>query len=329
MTMQRAWWRYSALVALVAVGVPEQLRKGPRTVAEIAAASGTHAPTLARLLRNIAQTGLVRGAGPATYELTPAGRALLGGVSKAGVLFNADREVYGALGELTETVRTGVAPFTPRHGSLYNYLSTKPELSAVFDALMDTQNLPLAEKVATLIAASDLPEGATLVDVGGAKGTFVAAILRANPALDGVLFDLERSAEAAQAYLEEVGVADRTQVVSGDFFKAVPAGDAYLLAHIVHNWADEQVVNILRTIRASIPADGRLLIVEAPIPDGDEPHFAKDLDIRLLTMHEGRERTVPEYEGLLGAAGFHLVSRDDLYRGENLITAVPVPPAVG
>lgn len=329
MTMQRAWWRYSALCALTAVGVPEQLRDGPRTVAELATACGAHAQTLARLLRNIAQTGLVRTVGPATYELTPQGRALLGGQPRVGLLFSADDEVYNAIGELTETVRTGVAPFTLRHGSLYSYLSNKPALSAVFDELMDMQHQPLAEKVGALLAGSDLLAGATVVDLGGAKGTFVGAILRANPALRGVLFDLERSAEAGQAYLEEVGVADRTEVVSGDFFKAVPVGDAYLLAHIVHNWNDEQVASILRTIRAFIPQDGRLLIVEAPIPVDDAPHFAKDLDVRLLTMHEGRERTVPEYEAMLAAAGFRLTSMDDLHRGESLITAVPVPPAEG
>jgi hypothetical protein len=329
MSMQRAWWRYSALCALTAVGAPEQLRDGPRTVGELAAACGAHAQTLSRLMRNIAQTGLVRTIAPQTYELTPQGRALLGGQPRVGVLFSSDDEVYNALGELTETVRTGVAPFTLRHGSLYNYLSTAPELSAVFDELMDQQHEPLAVKVGELLAASDLADGAAVVDVGGAKGTFVGAILRANPALRGILFDLERSAEGGRAYLEKVGVADRCETASGDFFKAVPVGDAYLLAHIVHNWNDEQVTSILRTIRASIPADGRLLIVEAPVPVDDAPHFAKDLDIRLLTMHEGRERTVPEYEGILAAAGFRLTSIDDLYRGETLITALPVPPAEG
>jgi hypothetical protein len=329
MGLQRAWWRFSALRALIAVGVPDQLSEGPRTVADLATACGAHAQTLSRLMRNIAQTGLLRTVGPATYELTPAGRALLHAHARVSALYSVDDEVYNGLGELTETIRTGVAPFTLRHGSMYSYLSTDPELSAVFDELMDLQHVPLAEKVAELLAGSDLPAGATVVDVGGAKGTFTGAILRANPGLHGVLFDLERSAEAGRAYLKGVGVADRSEVVSGDFFKAVPAGDAYLLAHIVHNWGDDQVVGILSTIRAGIPDDGRLLIVEAPVPVDDEPHFAKDLDIRLLTMHEGQERTVPEYESLLAAAGFRLISMDDLYRGESLITAVPVPPAEG
>jgi O-methyltransferase domain len=329
MGLQRAWWRFSALRALVAVGVPEQLVDGPRTVEDLAKACGAHAPTLSRLLRNIAQTGLLRTVAPATYELTPAGRALIVGHARVSVLFSVDDEVYNGLAELTETVRTGVAPFTLRHGSMYDYLSGVPALSAVFDQLMDLQHVPLANEVAELLAASDLPDGATVVDVGGAKGTFIGTILNANPAMRGILFDLERSATAGKAYLAEAGVADRSEVVSGDFFQAVPVGDAYLLAHIVHNWGDDQVVSILRTIRAAIPDDGRLLIVEAPLPADDAPHFAKDLDIRLLTMHEGQERTVPEYEAMLAAAGFQLTSMDDLYRGESLITAVPVPLAEG
>jgi len=326
MTMQRATWRFAALRALMAIGVPDQLRDGPRTIEELAGASGAHAPTLTRLLRNVAATGLLRTVVPAGYELTPAGRALLHGHARQSVLYSLDEEVYNSLGELPETVRAGVAPFTLRHGSMYDYLSTDPALSAVFDELMDLQHVPLAARTAELLARSaDLPAGATVVDVGGAKGTFVGAILQASPGTHGVLLDLERSAKAGRAYLAGLGVADRCEVVAGDFFKAVPAGgDAYLVAHVLHNWDDEQATAILRSIRAVIPGEGRLLIVEAPIPDDDLPHFAKDLDVRLLTMHEGQERTVPEYEAMLAAAEFRLAAVAELARGECLLTAVPV-----
>ncbi len=325
MDLQRTSWRFTALRALMSVGVPDQLADGPRTIEDLARACGAHAPTLARLLRNTAQTGLVRTAAPGTYELTAAGRALLHGQARQSLQYSVDDEVWDTLGELTVTVRTGVAPFTQRHGSLYDYLATKPALSAEFDGLMDLQHEPLASRVGQLLAASSLSPQATVVDVGGAKGTFVAAILRANPALRGILFDLERSAPLAREYLAAAGLAGRCEVVTGDFFKAVPGGgNAYLVAHIVHNWNDEQATAILRSIRAVIPDDGQLLIVEAPIPDDDRPHFAKDLDIRLLTLHEGQERTRPEYEALLAAAGFRLAGTAELSRGEQLLTAVPV-----
>jgi SAM-dependent methyltransferase len=325
MEIQRGVWRFAALRALVAVGAPEQLRDGPLTVAELADRCRAHAPTLSRLLRTIAATGLLRSAGLDKYELTGAGQALLAGRALTSVRFCVDPEVWGALGELTVTVRTGQAPFTLRHGSLYDYLSTKPDVSAVFDELMDTNHGPLAERLAK---AATFGETGTVVDVGGGRGTFLASILRAHPGLRGVLLDLERTVPAARDYLAASGVGERCEVVAGDFFTAVPAGaDVYLVAHIIHNWDDEQAAVILRAIRAVIPGHGRLLLVEAPLPDDDRPHFGKDLDIRLLTMHEGKERSLEEYSALLTAAGFRPGPVAELGRGECVITASPAPPA--
>jgi hypothetical protein len=325
MEIQRGVWRFAALRALVAVGAPEQLRDGPLTVAELAKRCGAHAPTLGRLLRTIAATGLLRSAGPDQYELTEAGQALLAGRALTSVRFSVDPEVWGALGELTETVRTGLAPFTLRHGSLYDYLSAKPDVSAVFDELMDTNHGPLATRLAEI---AGLPETGTVVDVGGGRGTFLAPILRANPGLRGILLDLERTVPAARDYLAANGVGQRCEVVAGDFFTAVPAGaDVYLVAHVVHNWDDDQAAVILRAIRAVIPDHGRLLLVEAPVPDDDRPHFGKDLDIRLLTMHEGKERSLAEYSALLAGAGFRPGPVAGLDRGECVITASPVSPA--
>jgi hypothetical protein len=327
MEIQRGVWRFAALRALVAVGGPEQLRDGPLTVAELAKRCDAHAPTLGRLLRTIAATGLLRSAGPDEYELTEAGQALLTGRALTSVRFSVDPEVWGALGELTETVRTGLAPFTLRNGSLYDYLSTKPDVSAVFDELMDTNHGPLAVRLAEVAA---FPGTGTVIDVGGGRGTFLAAVLRAHPGLDGILLDLERTVPAARDYLAAAGVGSRCQVVAGDFFTAVPAGgDAYLVAHVIHNWDDEQAAAILRAIHAVMPGHGRLLVVEAPVPDDDHPHFGKDLDIRLLTMHEGKERSHAEYAALLAGTGFRPGQVIELGRGECVITASPASPAEG
>lgn len=326
MDLERAWWRFAALRALMAVGCPEQLADGPCTVEALAQGCGAHAPTLARLLRCVAVTGLFRTVAPGTYELTPKGRALLHGFGRQVVAFSTDDVIYGSLGDLTETVRTGVAPFGQRYGTLYDYLTTKPELSAEFDTLMDMQKIPLAARVGELLAEPGrLPAAATVVDLGGAKGTLIAAILRANPGLRGILFDLDRANASGKAHLAAVGMADRCEVVAGDFFKAVPAGgDAYLVSHILHNWDDDQSVIILRNIRAVVPDDGKLLVVEVPVPDDDQPSFVKDLDIRMLSMLEGQERTLPEYEALFAAAGFRLADVTQFNRDECLLTAVPV-----
>jgi hypothetical protein len=321
MAMERAAWRYTALRALVSVGCPEQLRDGPLSIAELAERCGAHPLTLHRLLRSAAQTGLVRSVPPDAYELTAAGLALLEGRSALTLRYNADPEIWGGFGELTETVRTGQAPFLARNGNVYAYLADKPALSAVFDQLMEANLEPLA---ASLAKAGDFPGTGTVVDVGGGKGTFLAAILQANPEMRGVLLDLERVIPTAREYLAASGVGERCEFVAGDFFATVPAGaDVYFVAHVIHNWDDDRALALLRKIRAAIPAHGRLLILEQPLPDDDRPHLGKDLDIRMLTLQYGRERSYAEYSALLAAGGFAPGEVTQLHRDECLITASP------
>jgi hypothetical protein len=318
--MYRTVLRYGAIRALVSVGCPEQLRDGPLTVTELASRCEAHAPTLGRLLRTVASTGLMRTVAPGTYELTEAGAALLDGTELRRVRWSVVPEVWNSIGELTETVRSGESPFVRRHGNTYNYLSARPEASAVFDALMAANHAPVA---ARLVTSDALPTTGTVVDVGGGKGTFLSAILNARPALRGILLDLQRTVPAAREYLAATGVAQRCEVVAGDFFKAVPPeADAYLLASVIHNWDDDDAVDILRTVRTAMRDRGRLLLVEVVLPDDDRPHPGKELDIRMLTMHEGKERSQSEYSELLGSAGFRLDRVTELVR-LSLIVASP------
>lgn len=324
--MHRALLRYGAIAALVAVGVPEQLRDGPLAVDDLASRCGAHAPTLARLLRTTASTGLLRTVGPGTYGLTEAGRALLDGAELGRIRWHTDPEVWNSVGELTETVRTGRAPFLDRHGSAFNYLSTRPAASAVFDALM----VSLYGGIAARLAEADVfPEAGTVVDIGGGKGACLAEILRARPGLRGVVLELKRAVDPAREYLTGQGLADRAEVVAGDFFEAVPSGaEVYVLAHVIHNWSDGECADILRVVRAAMPERGRLLIVEKLVPAGDRPHFVKELDIRMLAMLEGKERSEPEFAALFASAGFRLDRVADLgLGGEYVIIASPVPAA--
>ena len=324
--MHRTVLRFSAIRALVAIGVPEQLREGPRSAADLADRCQADASALTRLLRTTASTGLMRTVAPGTYELTGAGQALLDGTELLRTRHSGNPEMWASLGELTETARTGRAPFLDRFGSTYNYLSTRPAGSAVFDALMTS----LYESVAiSLTQASVLPETGTIADIGGGKGTFLAAFLKAEPELRGVLLEMPRSVEVAREYLAEEGVADRAEVVAGDFFAAVPAGaQAYLLSHIIHNWSDKESADILRVVRSAIPADGRLLVVDMVLPDDDREHYAKDLDIRMLASFDGKERSEAEFAELLDSAGFRLDQVIDLdVAGECVIVASPVPAA--
>jgi hypothetical protein len=248
--------------------------------------------------------------------------ALIEGRSALTLRYNAAPETWGGFGELTETVRTGKAPFLRRNGNVYAYLAGKPALSAAFDQLMEANLEPLA---ASLARSGAFSGAGTVVDVGGGKGTFLAAILQANPGMRGILLDLERVMPTAREYLAVNGVGERCELVAGDFFAVMPAGaDVYFVAHVVHNWDDERAVALLRKIRAAIPAQGRLLLLEQPLPDDDRPHLGKDLDIRMLTLQYGRERSYAEYSALLGTAGFTPGEVTPLHRDECLITASPV-----
>ena len=238
------------------------------------------------------------------------------------LIWNSDPGVWTALGGVGETLRTGQSPFVQRYGGTYGYLSSRPESAAAFDKFMTSRSVDLAAR----LAETDVfPATGTVVDVGGGRGTFLAAILSAHPGLHGILLDLERVVASAQEYLSANGVASRSEVVVGDFFKAVPPGaDVYLLAHVIHNWDDEGVGNILRAVRAAIPENGRLLIVETPLPDDDRPHIMKDLDMRILTIENGgRERLMSEYSALLDDAGFRLEEDGGLV-AQRLIVASPV-----
>jgi predicted transcriptional regulator len=326
--MYRTVLRYGAIRALVSTDCLDQLREGPLSVTELADRCGLHAPTLSRLLRAAAPTGLLRTVSPGTYELTEAGQVLLDGTELLRTRWCTVPEVWTSIGELTETVRSGKSPFVQLHGNTYNFLATRPEESAAFDALMVGNHGGVAERVAS---SGAFPSTGTVVDVGGGKGTFLAAILRDPPALRGILLELdaaqgelERTVDAAREYLTASGVASRCEVVAGDFFKAVPSGaDVYLLASIIHNWDDDEAADILRTVRTAIPEHGRLLLVEVVLPDDDSPHPGKDMDIRMLTMHEGKERSRSEFSALLGDAGFRLDEVTELTR-LSLILGTPV-----
>jgi hypothetical protein len=247
---------------------------------------------------------------------------VLGGWAFGGFLFNADPELWNALGEINETIRSGRAPLIDKYGGLYGYLATQPETAAGFDALVKGNYAPVADALAQAV---DFGKLGTVVDVGGGHGGFITAILRAHPGVRGILTELDRALPGARAHLAANGLADRCDIVACDFFTdpLPPGAGCYLLAHVIHNWNDEQALAILRAVRAAVPDDGRLLLVEAIIPDDDSPHLAKDLDIRLITILPGGGRTESEYARLLAEAGFRPEPASGLAATESVMAAIP------
>ena len=323
MDITQAWWRLGALRALVDIGGLDELSNGPLGTEELARRTGTSAELLRRVLRSVATLGLIRTASPGSYELTDVGQALLTSPALAGLRFHSDPEIWEAIGELPEALRAGQPPFVARHGSAYDYMATRPATAAAFYDLMHREFGPVAEALA---GAVDFAAMGTVADIGGGEGSFLSAILRAHPSTHGVLADLPVALPKAREQLAASGVADRCQVVTCDFFTdPVPAGaGGYLLAHVIHNFDDEQAMTVLRAVRAAVPPDGRLLLVEVVLPNDDAPHWAKDLDIRMMTFQPGGERTEAEYAALFAKAGFRLESVTDIHWGQCLLVGVPV-----
>jgi hypothetical protein len=203
----------------------------------------------------------------------------------------------------------------------WEYLAAHPEESAIFDAAMTG----LSAEVAEAVESYDFSGIGVLVDVGGGEGTLLAAILAANPALRGILFDQLHVVARAEDLLARTGVADRCEVVSGSFFEAVPGGaDAYLLKSIIHDWDDPAAIEILRKCRAAIAETGKLLLVEFVIEPGNEPDRAKFSDLNMVVMLGGRERTADDFERLYAEARFRLTDIIPTGSAFDIIEGVPV-----
>lgn len=291
------------------LGIADVLNDRPKSIDDLADATGTHAPTLYRVLRALAGLGVFVETDPRYFALTPMGELLqtdtTGSLRDFAILFGSDWH-NSAWSTLLHSVRTGEPALDHTVGmELFEYLHAHPEKFEVFNNAMTA----LSRQDAVAIShAYDFSNFDTIVDVGGGHGLLLAEILKANPATHGVLLEVPQVAEGARATMEEAGVLDRCVIVEGDFFERVPEGaDAYILKLIIHDWDDEQARRILENCRAAMPADGTLLVANAVIPPGNDPYIGKLVDIEMLVMTPGgRERTEAEFEQLLAEAGFEL-----------------------
>jgi hypothetical protein len=296
-----------ALAVAAALRVPDLLAAGPRPSAELAEESGTHPRALYRVLRCLAAAGVLSEREPGCFALTDVGEYLrsdVPGSMRAWAVMNSEG-MFGAFTDVFHSVRTEQPAFERVFGEpLFDFLDSNPEQREVFAQAMGDYNL------AATIAAAESYDWAGLeriVDVGGGSGTLLADVLARHREARGVLFDLPDVAPLARPALEAAGAASRCEIVEGDFFAAVPrGGDAYVLSWILHDWDDERALTILRNCRAAAGAGARLVVVETLLPPGDEPHFGKVLDVAMLVLTGGRERTEAEYGALLEAAGFRL-----------------------
>lgn len=296
----------AALRAAAELGVADHLADGPRTTAELAAATGTGQDALYRILRLLAARDVVREEEPGRFRLTARGDALRSGApmsARAGILMFTDRMFWTVAHEAATVARDETTTFEQLFGTtIGGYFAENADTEALFYDGMAT----VSEAENALVAGSyAFPSTGTVVDVGGGKGGFLRAVLRTNPGLHGVLLDREEHV-LGHHLLGGDDIAGRWQITDGDFFASVPTADVYLIKRILHNWDDEKCVAILRNCRRAMKPDGRVLAVDAIIPAGDGAHQSKPMDFMMLAARTGRERTEAELHPLFEAAGLRL-----------------------
>ncbi|GHF55019.1 methyltransferase [Streptomyces mashuensis] len=293
------------------LGIFDLLGDGERTAAGLAEALGIPPGPAHRLLRALAGERLLVETEPGTFRSTPAGALLRSGVPGSMLAVATtftDPVMMRGWEHLEESLRTGRPSFDTVFGTdFFGYLTTRPELSAEFNAAMGQ---------ATRAAADIIPHHyafgrfACVVDVGGGDGTLLSAILRAHPGLRGIVHDTAEGLAQAAARFAADGLADRATTVTGDFFASVPpGGDLYLLKSVLHDWDDAQCATILGNVRKAVPDDGALLIVEPVLPPAvpaGDPGLAYLSDLNMLVNLGGRERTEDDFAALCATAGFRL-----------------------
>jgi O-methyltransferase domain/Dimerisation domain len=322
--MMTGYWISKAIAVAATLGIADLLANGPLSSDELATATQTHAPSLYRVLRALASIGIFSEVAPGRFALTPMAALLRSGApdSMRALAIMFAEEQYRAWGDVLHSVRTGQPAFEHAFAMPYfAYLATHPEASRVFNAAMVGGTNQIFDAV---VAAYDFSPFGTIVDVGGGHGALLAALLRSNPAARGILFDLPHVVEGAEPFLVAAGVADRCTRVGGDFFAEIPAGaDAYVLSQILHDWDDERSVVILGQVHRAMPDHGKLLVVELMLPPGDEPSFGKWMDLHMMVLLSGRERTAAHYATLFRAAGFELAREVPTPTGQSIVEAVP------
>jgi len=291
------------------LGIADLLADGPASSGELALETSTHEPSLYRVLRLLAAMGVFAEIEPRVFTLTEVGQRLRTDVPAGMRSWATFLEAVGGVRPfepILDTVRTGTPGFELASGQkVFEFLAKNPENAATFDAAMSERTAAYAPGVAH---SCDFTDARTVVDVGGGQGTLLVEILRSHAHLRGLLFEMPTVADRATAVLDAIDIADRCEVLAGDFFERVPEGaDRYLLANVLHDWDDLQAVEILRNCRRALARRGRVLIIERLIPADPSDALPTLLsDINMLVITGGRERTNDEYGQLLSASGLAL-----------------------
>lgn len=314
----RAYPLPRCLHVVAAMGVADALDDAPMTSAELAAAVDADADALARVLRLLAAHGVFEVEGD-RFRHSPASRYLRSDHPeslRAFVQMFGSSLNWAAYGELEYSVRTGrPAAEKVSPGGVWAHLLQHPEEALVFNAAMTAR---AHERVAAILAAYDFSDLGVIGDIGGGRGHLIRAVLDSAPAARGILFDQPHAIEELAG-----SVPDRLSLQSGDFFHDdLPVCDAYILMDILHDWGDAEAAAILRSVRRAAPSGARLLLIELILGDDPRPSLAKLIDIHMLVLFGGRQRTAREFDALLQSTGFVLKRQIDTAAGVSILEAV-------
>ncbi len=301
------FWVARCVYIVAKLGIADLLKDGSKTAEELAAATEAHAPSLFRVLRALVPFGIL------SYEdgrfgTTPLSETLRTdqpGSLRWFTMTELGEEHYPAWGELLYSVKTGGIAFDKAFGEpCWEFFRKNPENAQIFNNAMSGLTAQANE---ALHAAYQFTGIKKIMDVGGGHGGLITGILERNPTMRGILFDAPQVIEGAKEIVANSDVAERCEMVGGNFFESVPEGaDATIMKWIIHDWNDDQSVAILKNCHRSLPENGKLILVEAVVPETNEPHFGKFIDLNMLVMTGGRERTETEFRELYEKSGFRV-----------------------
>jgi len=306
--LSRSYATSACLHAAAKAGVADHLASGPKTVAELARASGTKEDALYRILRALASIDVFCETAPRTFSNTAISEALRAGApnsARDAVLFITDPLHMKIYSELSHTLETGETAFKKISGmEPFEFFRQNADENKSFNAAMTSIS---RQMIVPVLEAYDFGESGTLADIGGGHGALLAMVLQKHPGLRGILFDIAHVAAGAKPVMESLGLAVRCEIAGGDFFQSVPAADNYVMKSVIHDWDDARSIAILKNCASAMRGpNGKVILLEMLVGPANEPGVAKWIDIEMLAIAGGRERTEAEYAELLGKAGLRL-----------------------
>lgn len=322
--MAASYWASQAIYVAAKLGIADLLADGPKSSIDLATTTGTDARSLFRLMRALANLDILSHTGSDYFALSSLGEALQSNIpgSFRDMIISLGEIHYQAWGSLLHSIQTGSSGFRHAMGrDLFPYLQAQAPASDSFNQGMTNLSAMLSYAV---LCAYDFSKISHLIDIGGGQGIFLRNISKFYPRLKATVLDVPSTIETAKQ-LGNGASSNALSFVSGDFFRSVPPGaDAHLLSGVIHDWNDDRAVIILRNCRKAIERSGTLLLVEMVVPEDDTSCFSKLLDLNMLVMNEGRERTRSEFSTLLAAAGYKLTKVVPTLAPQSVIEAIPV-----